>query len=312
MTIRLRIAFAGTPEFAVPALDALHAAGHDLAVVYTQPDRPAGRGRALTESSIKRRALELGLPVEQPRTLKSPEAVTTLADKSAELMVVVAYGLLLPQAVLDLPRLGCLNIHASLLPRWRGAAPIQRAILAGDERTGVTIMKMDAGLDTGPMLLTRSLEIGGHETAASLHDRLAALGAEAIVTAIAEWCAGRLNLVPQPRDGVTYAAKIRKEEALIDWSQPALSIARQIRAFNPWPVAETRWSGRQLRIWEATPLPEDAAAEPGRVVAADAGRLVIATGAGSLQLRRVQVAGRKAMSAAEFLNAHDLASVRLG
>ena len=312
MTDRLRIAFAGTPEFSVPALDALHATGHTTVVVYTQPDRPAGRGRTLSASPVKRRALELGLAVEQPATLRTPEAAARLAASAPDLMVVVAYGLLLPQTVLDLPRLGCLNIHASLLPRGRGAAPIQRAILAGDTRTGITIMKMDAGLDTGPMLLARPVEIGAEESAGSLHDRLAVAGAEAIVTAIDESCSGRIVPVPQPADGVTYAAKIRKEEARIDWTRPALQIARQVRAFDPWPVAETRWHGQQLRVWEAAASYAGPAGEPGRVVEAAGGQLAVATGDGVLRIRRLQLAGRRVTGAAEFLNAHPLAGERFG
>jgi len=320
MTNRPRIAFAGTPEFSVAALDALHAAGHRIVAVYTQPDRPAGRGRTLSASPVKRRALELGLHVEQPATLKSQEAVAGLRSHDPDLLVVVAYGLILPQSILDVPRLGCLNIHASLLPRWRGAAPIQRAILAGDTRTGVTIMKMDAGLDTGPMLLVRSLEIGASESAGSLHDRLAVLGAEAIVTAIDSWAAGSVVPVVQPPDGATYAAKIRKEEAVIDWSRPAGEIARQVRAFNPWPVAETRWQGQQLRIWEAEPWSGEPSAMtgavpgavPGTVVEAAGGRLAVAAGSGSLEVHRLQLAGRNATSAAEFLNAHQLLGACLG
>ena len=314
MSQRLRIVFAGTPEFAVPPLEALHAAGHHLAAVYTQPDRPAGRGQALTASPVKRRALEFGLPVEQPATLKAEPAVQRLRDYAPDLMVVVAYGLILPQAVLDVPRLGCWNIHASLLPRWRGAAPIQRAILAGDALTGITIMQMDAGLDTGPMLLVREVPIGPGETAGGLHDRLSRAGAEAIVAAVSEWQAGRLTARPQPGEGATYAAKLRKEEARIDWTLPAAAIERQVRAFNPWPVAETTWDGRQLRIWEAecepAATPGDAA--PGTVLETGSGRIVVATGDGGLRLRRVQVAGRRAVSAAEFLNAQPLAGARLG
>jgi methionyl-tRNA formyltransferase len=322
MTPRLRIVFAGTPEFSVPALEALHAAGHGIVAVYSQPDRPAGRGRTLGTGPVKRRALELGLRVEQPVTLRSAEATAVLASFAADLMVVVAYGLVLPQAVLDLPRLGCLNIHASLLPRWRGAAPIQRAILAGDACTGITIMMMEAGLDTGPMLLVRETGIDPDETAGSLHDRLAALGAEAVVETVAGWSDGRIAPVAQPVEGVTYATKIRKEEALIDWSRPAVEIARQVRAFNPWPVAETRWLGRQLRVWEAVPLAAtgpgrgsdsgDAQSAPGRVIEAGHGRLVVATGEGFLDLRRLQLAGRNAMPAAEFLNANPLAGAGLG
>jgi methionyl-tRNA formyltransferase len=314
MTHRLRIVFAGTPEFAVPPLDALHGAGHELAAVYTQPDRPAGRGQALTASPVKRRALELGLTVEQPVSFKSPEALDRLRAFGADLMVVVAYGLILPQAVLDAPRLGCWNIHASLLPRWRGAAPIQRAILAGDASTGITIMQMEAGLDTGPMLLVRETPIGPREHGGALHDRLSVLGAEAIVAAINEWQAGGLSPRPQPAEGATYAAKIRKEEARIDWTQPAVAIDAHVRAFNPWPVAETTWDGKQLRIWQAEPEPAAAqiGAVPGTVLESAGGRIVVATGTGALRLCQVQVAGRRAMSAAEFLNANTLAGARLG
>jgi len=314
MNQRLRIVFAGTPEFAVPPLEALHAAGHEIVAVYTQPDRPAGRGQSLTASPVKRRALELGLPVEQPATLKVADAVERLRERAPDLMVVVAYGLILPQAVLDVPRLGCWNIHASLLPRWRGAAPIQRAILAGDDITGITIMQMDAGLDTGPMLLVREVPIGPGESGGELHDRLSRVGAEAIVAAVSEWQAGRITPRPQPAEGASYAAKLRKEEARIDWSQAAAVIARQVRAFNPWPVAETTWDGRQLRIWRAEPAPgaASAGAVPGTVLESAAGRIVVATGDGALTLLQVQVAGRRALSAAEFLNAQSLAGTRLG
>lgn len=313
MTASLRIVFAGTPEFSVPALDALHGAGHTLAAVYTQPDRPAGRGRVLSAGPVKQRALDLGIPVEQPATLKSADAVQRLAAYGADLMVVVAYGLLLPQSVLDVPRRGCLNIHASLLPRWRGAAPIHRAIFAGDARTGITIMKMDAGLDTGPMLLTRAIDIPAATTTGQLHDRLAALGAEAIVEAIELWTAGRIAPVPQPAEGITYAAKIRKEEAVIDWSKTAVEIDRQVHAFNPWPVAETRWCGRQLRIWEAAPQTGAArGGAPGEVVTAADGCILVATGNGALRLDRLQLPGRKPMAAAQFLHASPMQGARLG
>ena len=311
MTTRLRIVFAGTPDFSVPPLEALHAAGHDLVAVYTQPDRPAGRGQALTASPVKRRALEFGLTVEQPATLKSPDAVERLRGFDADLMVVVAYGLILPQAVLDVPRFGCWNIHASLLPRWRGAAPIQRAILAGDAVTGITIMQMEAGLDTGPMLLVRETPIGPRELGGELHDRLSQLGAEAIVAAIGEWQAGRIEPVTQPA-GATYAAKLSKAEARIDWAQPAVAIDRQVRAFNPWPVAETTWDGKQLRVWQCEPEPLAAAVAPGTVLESSGGRIVVATGDGALRLLQLQLAGRRAMSAAEFLNASTLAGARLG
>ena len=245
MTPPLRIVFAGTPEFAVPALAALHDAGHTIVAVYTQPDRPAGRGRELATSPVKRRALELGLARRAAAHAQDRRrAGSACAALAPDVMVVVAYGLLLPQAILDIPRLGCLNIHASLLPRWRGAAPIQRAVLAGDAMTGISIMLMDAGLDTGPELLRREVAIGARETAGELHDRLAPLGAAAIVEAVAGWASGQLQPRPQPDAGMTYAAKIRKEESRIDWAQPAVVIDRQVRAFNPWPVAETRLGGR--------------------------------------------------------------------
>jgi len=311
MPNRLRIVFAGTPDFAVPALEALHAAGHEVVAVYAQPDRPAGRGQAVTAGPVKRCAQALGLAVVQPATLRSPEAVARLREHEADLMVVAAYGLILPPAVLEAPRLGCWNIHASLLPRWRGAAPIHRALLAGDALTGITVMQMDAGLDTGPMLLERPVPIGAREDGGSLHDRLAALGAEAIVAAITGFLAGRLAPVPQPAEGVTYASKIRKDEARIDWTASADAIDRQVRAFNPWPVAETRWQDRQLRVWAADPVPESSG-EPGEVLEAAGGRIVVAAGEGALGLTRVQLAGRRAMTAAEFLNAHSLAGARLG
>ncbi len=308
----MRIVFAGTPEFAVPALDALHAAGHELCAVYTQPDRPAGRGRQLSSSPVKQRAQALGIPVEQPASLRDAAAQAVLASYRPDLMVVVAYGLILPQAVLDIPRLGCLNIHASRLPRWRGAAPIQRAILAGDTVTGVTIMKMDAGLDTGPMLLLRETAIGQRETAGGLHDRLARIGGQAVVEAIEAWSAGRIAPVAQPSEGVTYAAKISKEESLVDWSSSAGQIDRQVRAFNPWPVAETRWQGRQLRIWAAEPVACSGEGEPGTIIEATRSGLVVATGEGCLALLQLQLPGGKSMNYKDFINAQELSGARLG
>jgi methionyl-tRNA formyltransferase len=312
----LRIVFAGTPEFSVPALQALHDAGHAIVAAYTQPDRPAGRGRELASSAVKQRALALGVPVEQPPTLKSPDAQQRLAAYAPDILVVVAYGLILPQAVLDIPRLGCLNIHGSLLPRWRGAAPIQRAVLAGDARTGISIMLMDAGLDTGPELLRRELTIGPRETGGELHDRLAPLGAEAIVAAVQGWAAGSLPATPQPAAGATYAAKIRKDEARIDWTKPAVEIDRQVRAFNPWPVAETRLGEAQVRIWEACPVADEVAVEshavPGTVVKASAGRIVVATGDGLLELLTVQFPGRKPLKARDILNSRPLVGERFG
>lgn len=308
----LSLIFAGTPAFSVPALQALLRSEHRVLAVYTQPDRPAGRGRHLAMSAVKQCALEAGLSVEQPSTLRDPAAVDRLTGWSADLMIVVAYGLLLPEPVLRTPRLGCVNIHASLLPRWRGAAPIQRAILAGDQTTGVTIMQMDAGLDTGPMLLERTAPIGDHDTAAMLHDRLSALGAETLLEALGGLASGTLSARPQPSDGVTYAAKLRKEEALLDWTRSAVELDRQVRAFNPWPIAETRWEARQLRIWEATPVQTATDAPPGTIVAANAQGVDVSTGGGLLRLLRLQLPGRKPLSAAEFVNAHRVAGAVLG
>ncbi|HEX6573241.1 MAG TPA: methionyl-tRNA formyltransferase [Steroidobacteraceae bacterium] len=314
----MRIVFAGTPEFAVPALDALHAAGHSIVTVYTQPDRPAGRGRELVAGPIKRRACELGFAVEQPATLRTPESQARLAAYAPDVVVVVAYGLILPQAVLDVPRLGCLNIHASLLPRWRGAAPIQRAVLAGDMRTGISIMQMDAGLDTGPELLRRELAIGPRATSGELHDRLASLGAGAIVEAVAGLASGTLRPRAQPDEGVTYAAKIRKDEARIDWTRSADEIDRLVRAFNPWPVAETRLDGEQVRIWQAQPFENWGHSEfPNANLGVSAGtvldvpgRIVVATGDGALELLTLQLPGRKPVSARDVLNARDLRGLR--
>ena len=300
----------------MPALDALAQAGHEIVAVYTQPDRPAGRGRGLTASAVKQRALERQLVVEQPPSLKPAQALARLREFAADIMIVVAYGLLLPVAVLETPRLGCINIHASLLPRWRGAAPIQRAILAGDAQTGITIMQMDAGLDTGPVLLTRSTPIAAEETSAALHDRLSALGATAIVEAVAGLAAGTLASQPQPASGVTYAAKIDKSEALVDWRQPATRIAALVRAFNPWPVAQTSLAGQTLRIWSASTAPSGKTQAPaGQVVHAADGELIVATGDGELSLTAVQLPGRRVTSAADFLHAwrgSDLAGQRLG
>jgi methionyl-tRNA formyltransferase len=312
----LRIVFAGTPGFAVPALQALHDAGHAIVAVYTQPDRPAGRGRGLAASEVKRRAQTLGLVVEQPASLKSPEAQAQLAAYAPDVMVVVAYGLILPQAVLDIPRLGCLNIHGSLLPRWRGAAPIQRAVLAGDRRTGISIMLMDAGLDTGPELLRREVAIGAHESAGELHDRLAPLGAQAIVDAVRGWAQGTLTAQPQPTTGATYASKITKDEARIDWSQSAATIDAQVRAFNPWPVAETRLGDEQVRVWEARveaqPAGDIVVTSPGTILSSTDGRLRVATGSGVLEILTLQFPGRKPLKARDVLNSRPLGGARFG
>lgn len=309
----MRIVFAGTPRFAVPTLEALLASGHDLVGVYTQPDRPAGRGRQLQASPVKILAGEHGLAVYQPATLRDPAAQATLAALGPDLMVVIAYGLLLPQAVLDLPLLGCVNLHASLLPRWRGAAPIQRAILAGDTETGITLMQMDAGLDTGAMLMRRACPIGPHETAAELHDRLAQLAAEVITQALPALAEARLVPEPQPAAGVTYAAKLDKAEAWIDWHQSALAIDRRIRAFNPWPVAQTRLGDQVLRIWRARPEPDHPeTAAPGTVVQADRTGVAVATGAGRLWVEQAQLPGGRALPAVELARGRALPGVCLG
>ena len=305
----MRIIFAGTPPFAAAALNALADAGHDIALVLTQPDRPAGRGMKLTPSAVKQAAVARGLPVSQPPSLKTPEAQVELRAVDADIMVVAAYGLILPQAVLDLPRLGCLNIHASLLPRWRGAAPIQRAILAGDTETGITIMQMDAGLDTGAMLSKTIVPISDSDTAASLHDTLARAGAAAIVAALENVPAW----VPEMQDNAqaTYAAKLTKDEAQLNWSDPAEVLARAVRAYNPVPGAWTLLQGAPLKIWSVQACPGSGAA--GGVLQADAEQLAIACGTGALALQEVQPAGSKRMTAAAFLAGRPLLpGTRLG
>ncbi len=307
----MRILFAGTPDFSVNALAALHAAGHEICAVYTQPDRPAGRGRKLQPPPVKAWALEHGLEVRQPKSLKSEQVQQELGAFTAELMVVVAYGLLLPQAVLDAPRHGCFNIHASLLPRWRGAAPIQRAIEARDAETGVTIMQMDAGLDTGDMLLVERCPIAPETTAQSLHDTLSVMGARLIVAAVEALDAGELVPQKQPEEGVEYAHKLSKTEAIIDWSLPADAIVAKVNAYNPWPVAQTSFRSDALRIWRASVVPGQG--EPGAVVGADKSGLRIAAGTGLVQLDEIQLPGKKAMPVAAFLNANDIAvGERLG
>ncbi|HLW23065.1 MAG TPA: methionyl-tRNA formyltransferase [Steroidobacteraceae bacterium] len=309
----LTVGFAGTPSFALPALEALARSHHRIAAVLTRPDRPAGRGQALVASPIKRRALELGVAVLQPASLTMPAALEALRALELDALIVVAYGLILPREALASPRLGCLNIHASLLPRWRGAAPIERAILAGDAQTGVSIMRMQEGLDTGPILAQRVVAIAPLESAGELHERLARLGAELMMETLEAVGRGTARETPQPEAGVTYAAKIEKREALIDWSEDASSILRRIRAFNPRPVAETRLAGVQLRIWEAAPAaPSGSIAAPGTVLAASGEGIEVACGRGTLRLERLQLAGRKPLGAREFLNAQSLAHARLG
>ena len=308
----LKLGFAGTPEFAVPALEALHKA-HRICAVFTQPDRPSGRGQSLHQSPVKARAAEWGLSVHQPADFKSPEALETLRALHLDALVVVAYGLILPPAALQCPTQGCINIHASLLPRWRGAAPIQRALLAGDAKTGITIMRMEAGLDTGPMLAVRETDIGADDTAKTLHDRLARIGAELIGETLDGLAQGRVREVPQPAAGITYAEKINKAEALIDWRQDALQLWRRVRALNPWPIAETRLEGAQLRIWDAEMCGWDdemPGSAPGTVVAATQDGIDVACGRGVLRILRLQLAGRKPLAAHEFIRGQRLAGAR--
>jgi methionyl-tRNA formyltransferase len=309
----LRLGFAGTPGFAVPALDALACSAHTLDAVFTKPDAAAGRGQKLHVSPVKKRALELGLAVHQPASFKAPEVSETLRALNLDALIVVAYGLMLPPAALAAPRLGCFNIHASLLPRWRGAAPIQRALLAGDAITGVSIMRMEERLDSGPVLEARAIEIEPLDTAGTLHDRLAILGAELIRRTIDAVARGEACEVPQPQTGITYAEKINKAEALLDWREDAAQVLRRIRAFNPWPIAETRWGETQLRLWEAELLPLGSAApstEPGTVLAASPDGIDVACGRGALRIIRLQLAGRKPLAAAEFVKAQRLTGAR--
>ena len=304
----MRIVFAGTPEFAVPSLRAA-AQRNEVVAVYTQPDRPAGRGRGLALSPVKQEALARGLPVLLPETLRDPAAQAQLRALEPDLLVVVAYGLILPRAVLAIPANGCWNVHASLLPRWRGAAPIQRAIQAGDARTGVCLMKMEAGLDTGPVLLEADTAIGAGETGGQLHDRLAGLGAQVLADGLGLLRAG-MQPVPraQPAEGVTYAHKLDKAEARLDWSRPAVELARTVRAFNPWPVAEAMVAGERLRIHGAVAVDAVPDAAPGTLLAASRDGIDIACGAGVLRLRVVQREGGRAITAADWLNARrDLA-----
>jgi len=296
----MRIAFAGTPAFARSALAALIAAGHDVAIVLTQPDRPSGRGLKVKPSEVKVLALEHGLPVHQPVTLKTPEALEPLAAAGAATMVVAAYGLILPPSVLELFALGCINIHASLLPRWRGAAPIQRAILAGDTQTGISIMRMDVGLDTGPVYLQESVPISTRDTAHTLHDKLADVGARCIVQALAGLQAGELAAQPQGEAGVTYAHKIGKDEAVLDWTRSAIELDRQVRAFNPYPVAVTTWRGETLRVWRSQPLAGDGGTS-GQVDTVDDEGIVVTCGGGRLRLLELQRAGGRQLASREFL-----------
>ena len=304
MPSRLRLAFAGTPEFAVPHLAACKNPNVEIVAVYTQPDRPAGRGRQLAPSPLKRAALEAQLRVVQPQTLKDPLVQQRLRELDLDLLIVVAYGLILPRKVLAMPRLGCWNVHASLLPRWRGAAPIQRALLAGDHETGVCLMQMQAGLDTGPVLLRRELAIAPNDTGGSLHDRLAMLGADVLAEGLARVLRGEaMTPQPQPDDGATYAHKLDKAEAQLDWNNSAAALERKVRAFDSWPVAEAHIDGERLRIWAAQALPDAAAVAPGSVIARSRDGIDVACAQGILRITQVQRDGGKRIRVRDYLNA---------
>ena len=296
----MRIVFAGTPEFAAEHLKALLGTQHQVIAVYTQPDRPAGRGHKLMPSPVKQLAVEHGIAVYQPATLRAPEAQAELAALQPDLMVVVAYGLILPQVVLDTPRLGCINSHASLLPRWRGAAPIQRAVQAGDSESGVTVMQMEAGLDTGPMLLKVTTPIAATDTGGSLHDRLAVLGSQAVIQAVDALAAGTLTGEVQDDSLANYAHKLNKDEARLDWSRPSVELERLVRAFNPWPVCHSTLNGEPLKVLAATL--REGSGQPGQILAASKDGLTVACGEGALRLTRLQLPGGKPLAFADLYN----------
>jgi len=298
----LRIIFAGTPDFAARHLDALLSSGHQVVGVFTQPDRPAGRGKKLMPSPVKVRAEEHGLPVFQPASLRPQENQQLVADLNADVMVVVAYGLILPKAVLDMPRLGCINVHGSLLPRWRGAAPIQRSLWAGDADTGVTIMQMDVGLDTGDMLYKLSCPITDEDTSATLYDKLAELGPKGLIDTLQQLADNRVQPEVQDEALVTYAEKLSKEEARLDWSLPAAQLERCIRAFNPWPMSWLEIDGQPVKVWQASVIAGPVNAAPGTIVEANKQGIQVATVEGILNLESLQPAGKKAMSAQDLLN----------
>lgn len=302
MSSPLNVIFAGTPEFAATVLQAILGSKHRVIACYTQPDRPAGRGRKLSPSPVKALALEHEIPVYQPLNFKQSEDVAQLQALNADIMVVVAYGLILPKVVLEAPRLGCINVHASILPRWRGAAPIQRAIAAGDAESGVTIMQMDVGLDTGDMLLKVTTPIAADDTGGSLHDRLAQLGAGSILEALDAIAAGQAQGQPQDDNLATYAHKLSKEEGQLDWSRPAAELNNLVRAFNPWPVSHTQLDEQAIRVWQAQALQQSTHAEPGTLVAVNKDSLDVATGNGLLRLTELQLPGGKRLPVAAILN----------
>ncbi|MCG3864357.1 MULTISPECIES: methionyl-tRNA formyltransferase [unclassified Photobacterium] len=302
MSKPLRIVFAGTPDFAARHLAALLSSQHQVVAVYTQPDRPAGRGKKLTASPVKNIALEHDIPVYQPASLRNEEAQQELAAIEADIMVVVAYGLLLPQEVLDTPRLGCINVHGSILPRWRGAAPIQRSIWAGDTETGVTIMQMDIGLDTGDMLKVATLPIEATDTSATMYEKLAELGPDALIDCLSDIANGTAVAVKQDDELANYAKKLSKEEAFIDWTMDAAAIERCIRAFNPWPMSYFTVAEQNIKVWQAAVEADNQGKAPGTILSADKQGILVATGNGALRLLSLQPPGKKAMTAADLLN----------
>lgn len=307
----MKIIFAGTPDFAVPALQMLLDSEHEVVAVYTQPDRPSGRGRKLMPGPVKSLALSAGIPVFQPENLKQEADIGQLKALDADLMVVVAYGLILTQTVLDIPRMGCINIHASLLPRWRGAAPINRAIMAGDKKTGVTIMRVVKQLDAGDMLYKTVCDIGEKETASELHDRLKVMGAEGLRQTLQLMQANLLQSEKQDESLVTYAHKLEKSESEIDWCRSAVDIARQVKGLNAWPVAQTRLQDKVMRVWQAEVVEGKSSAKPGSILADDK-HIDVMTGAGVLRLLEIQMPGKKRMQVSDFLNAHHVAGLQLG
>lgn len=303
MSQSLRIVFAGTPDFAARHLAALLSSQHEVIAVYTQPDRPAGRGKKLTASPVKSLALEHNIPVYQPENFKSEQAKQELASLNADLMVVVAYGLLLPKTVLDTPKLGCINVHGSILPRWRGAAPIQRAIWAGDAQTGVTIMQMDVGLDTGDMLKVATLDISHDDTSASMYEKLAELGPQALIDCLADLADGNTQAEKQDDELANYAKKLSKDEAKIVWSDSAEHIERCVRAFNPWPMSYFSVEENNIKVWQSTVADESSDAQPGTIIKADKSGIYVATGNGVLVLQQLQIPGKKALPVQDILNA---------